>query len=72
MTSGSKEQLRPRKLQMTALKTTPPVLTSFPLGLQGNVGHCRIIQVIFSLSIHTDNWVGCQKSAAIAFGDAAT
>lgn len=72
MISGSKEQLGPRKLQMTALKTTRPVLTFFPLGLRGNVGHCRIIRVIFFLSIHTDNWAGCPKSVAIAFGDTAT
>lgn len=55
MTSGSKEQLGLRKFQMSALKTTQPVFTFFPLGLRGNVGHCRIKQVISSLSI--TGWV---------------
>lgn len=67
MTSGSNEQLGPRKLWTTALKTTRPVLTVFPLGLRGNDDHWRIIWVIFSLSIHTYNWVRCQKSVAIVF-----
>lgn len=73
MKFDSKEQLSPRNIQMTALKTSQQVLPFFPLGLRGHGGHCRTIQVIFSLSRHTVNLVGSLlESVSTDFGDTVT
>lgn len=73
MTASSKEQLDPRKLQMSALKTTQPELTFFSNGIEWDtLITTGLFYKLFPPFPYLLVMACYQKSVTISFGDTET